>query len=81
MDTKLTLSVNKEVIESAKTYAKKRKVSLSYIIENYLQMLTSQSNSVLEPSPLVKSLSGVVNLDANFDLKSGYSDFLRDKYK
>ena len=81
MDTKLTLSVNKQVIEKAKTYAKMRNVSLSHIIENYLQMLTTQGKSDIEPSPLVRSLSGVVNLDANYNHRSDYSEYLTDKYK
>ncbi|MEM6806223.1 MAG: DUF6364 family protein [Bacteroidota bacterium] len=36
MNTKLTLSLNKEVIEQAKKYAKTHNVSLSSLIENYL---------------------------------------------
>lgn len=81
MDTKLTLSVNKDVIESAKIYAKMHKVSLSQIIENYLLTLTREDKSNLEPSPLIKSLSGVVQLDNDFDHKSAYSDYLNSKYE
>ena len=39
MSTKLTLSLRKEVIERAKEYAKANNISLSYLIENYLQKL------------------------------------------
>jgi hypothetical protein len=81
MDAKLTLSVDKDVIEKAKTYAKLHKVSLSHIIENYLLTLTQKEKSFLEPSPLIKSLSGVVKLDNDFDHKSDYSDYLNSKYE
>ena len=36
MSTKLTLSLDKEIIEKAKEYAREHKVSLSYLVENYL---------------------------------------------
>ena len=41
MDTKLTLKLNEDIIESAKEYAKAKKTSLSALIENYLQKLTT----------------------------------------
>ena len=81
MDTKLTLSVDKKVIERAKKYAKAHQVSLSGMIENYLQILTQQPKPDFEPTPLIKSLSGVIDLKSDFDYKSGYADFLNEKYK
>ena len=36
MDTKLTLKLNQEIIEKAKNYAAEKKLSLSRLIENYL---------------------------------------------
>ncbi|MEM1121872.1 MAG: DUF6364 family protein, partial [Bacteroidota bacterium] len=36
MDKKLTLSLNESVIENAKIFAKKNKISLSKLIESYL---------------------------------------------
>jgi hypothetical protein len=41
METKLTLSLDKEIIEQAKKYAKQQKTSLSKIVENYFYYLTS----------------------------------------
>lgn len=40
MNTKLSLSLDTELIEKAKTYAKSKKLSLSQLIENYLKKLT-----------------------------------------
>jgi hypothetical protein len=39
MDTKLTLKLNQKIIENAKKYASDKKMSLSRIIEAYLQSL------------------------------------------
>jgi len=78
MDAKLTLKLKKRTIDKGKMFARKRKTSLSKMIENYLERLTS--NEEQEITPLVKSLSGVVkNLPA--DYKKGYADYLDKKYK
>lgn len=82
MDTKLTLSLDKEVIEAAKEYARKRNTSLSNLIENYLVSVTAKSKvNADEISPLVKSLSGVLKLDKKGDRKKQYGDYLAAKYK
>ena len=81
MDSKLTLKLNSTVIERAKKYAKKKDTSLSRLIENYLSWVTSDKSKEDEISPLVKSLSGIMNLPKNFNHKKGYTDFLTNKYK
>lgn len=82
MDTKLTLKLNKEVIEKAKEYASNKQMSLSRIIEAYLQSLTSENEiSDLEISPFVKSMSTGVEIPSDLDYKKEYSDFLMEKYK
>jgi Family of unknown function (DUF6364) len=82
MDTKLTLSLDKEIIEAAKAYARHRNTSLSNLIENYLVSVTSlESGNGGDISPLVKSLSGVLTLDKKADNKKQYADYLSNKYK
>jgi hypothetical protein len=80
MNTKLTLSINKTITERAKKYARRKKTSLSKLIENQLAKLTSD-DSEDEISPLVKSLSGVVSDKAAATTRSGYTTFLKKKYK
>lgn len=80
MDTKLTLKLNKQIIENAKKYAKEKKVSLSKIIESYLQSITSENDTKIEITPFVESLSGVIDLKES-DYKRDYSDYLNAKYK
>ena len=81
MDTKLTLKLEQNIIEKAKDYAKSHRTSLSKIIENYLQKITNDNEEKDKITPLVKSLSGIIDLPKDFDLKKEYSDFLVNKYK
>ena len=81
MDKKLTLSLNKTIIESAKNYAKSNNISLSKLIESYLTSLTKSKRSSAEITPLVKSLSGVISIEKDFDVKDAYTDYIIEKYK
>jgi hypothetical protein len=82
METKLTLRLNDMVIRKAKQYALNHKVSLSKMIESYLESITRETEKE-EPfiTPLVESLSGVINLPDEFDYKKDYRDFLDKKYQ
>lgn len=81
MDKKLTLSLNKDVIERAKKYAKDNNISLSRLIENYLQAIAENKTKEIEITPLVESLSGVIDLPATFNVRDEYTDYLNEKYK
>lgn len=43
MNTKLTLTIEKEVIEIAKKYAKEKGQSLSAMVENYFKLIANNS--------------------------------------
>lgn len=82
MDTKLTLKLNQEIIEKAKKYASDKKLSLSRLIENYLNSLTSDKmDNEMQISPFVKSLSSGIKLPADYDYKKDRADYLQNKYK
>ncbi len=85
MDTKLTLKLNKHVIDKAKEYASSHERSLSRMIESYLRSLTERDDSSLkddiEISPFVKSMRTGVKLPVNFDYKKSYGEYLSEKYK
>ena len=82
MDVKLTLKLDQEIIEKAKHYAANKKLSLSRLIETYLQSITSEKKSdEIQISPFVKSLSTGVQIPNDFDYKSEYSNYLTEKYK
>jgi len=83
MDTKLTLKLNQEIIEKAKLYASDKKLSLSRLIENYLNSLTNdvKNDKGIEISPFVKSMSTGIKIPADVDYKKDYSNYLNEKYK
>lgn len=81
MDKKLTLSLNGDIIETAKNYAKSNNISLSKLIESYLSSLTKRTENKAEITPLVKSLSGVISIEDDFDAKDAYTQYLMEKYK
>ncbi len=79
MDSKLTLKLNEIVIERAKEYAKENNISLSRMIESYLQAVTIRKKNKIKISPLVESLTGVIELE-KMDYRKDYADFLSQKY-
>lgn len=79
MNTKLTLNLDESVISQAKIYAKENSISLSNLIENYLDSLTSKNNKKSKVSPLVESLTGVIDGE-NIEDKKDYKDYLSKKY-
>lgn len=85
MDTKLTLKLDKLVIEKAKKYASSHKRSLSRIIESYLKTLISReennNDSDIEISTFVKSMSTGIKIPTDLDYKSGILDHLEEKHK
>ncbi|HFA49233.1 MAG TPA: hypothetical protein ENJ95_09475 [Bacteroidetes bacterium] len=83
MNAKLTLTVDKAIIEAAKKYAKSNGRSLSNIIEEYLKSLvhSKTDNSEFEISPLVQSLWGSVKpLPKSMDYKEILAEELAKKY-
>lgn len=85
MSTKLTLTLEKEIIEKAKAYAKSHKRSLSNLIEDYLKSILEQNDKLsteIALTPIVKSLKGSVKVanTGDFDEKQILEDELLKKY-
>ena len=85
MDTKLTLKLDKNVIEKAKIYAAEHKHSLSFMVENYLKAVTSmkkaETNDEIKISDFVKSIAiEGVNLPEDFNYKKEIQEILSQKY-
>ncbi|SLM29353.1 conserved hypothetical protein [Desulfamplus magnetovallimortis] len=82
MNTKLTLSLDKDVIEQARQYAHAKQQSLSLLVENYFRFLIHKRDSVKasEISATVQELSGIINLDSKDDIREEYTDYLLEKY-
>jgi hypothetical protein len=80
MTTKLTLTIEPNVIMTAKKYAQKKGRSLSDIVENYLRSLSIGNNQIEEISPRVKKLIGAIKLPENFDYKTSLGQEMVKKY-
>jgi predicted CopG family antitoxin len=80
MNTKLTLSIDNDVITKAKRYAKNTGRSLSDLIENYLKNITSSDKDDFKISPRVKNLMGAFNVPEDFDYKTELTEVLSEKY-
>ncbi len=80
MQTKLTLTLEKGVIEQAKSYAKSKGRSLSELIENYLKVVVSDSEQKVTISPAIRKLKGSVKLPDDFDYKKELTNTLSEKY-
>jgi hypothetical protein len=82
MDTKLTLKLDQTIIEKAKKYASSNQMSLSRLVEAYLQSLTADNDTdQFEISPFIKSIATGTELPIDLDYKKEYSGYLIEKYK
>jgi len=80
MTTKLTLTIEDRVIDSAKVYARSKGKSLSGIVENYLRSITTQTDSNPALSPRVAKMMGVIKLPENFDYKNELGEAIAKKH-
>jgi hypothetical protein len=81
MNAKLSLSLDTEVIEKAKTYAKSKKLSLSQLIENYLKRLIMEHPDTETAVSNVEAMSGIVKLNKELDHKKSFGEHQISKYK
>lgn len=77
MKVKLTLNIDKEIIEEAKVYAKNHQTSLSKLVENHLNALTRETKKKSSVSSLVESLTGII--PNNYDEKKDYREYMDKK--
>ncbi len=78
METKLTLKLDKKIIEQAKIFAKSKNLSLSKIVEHYLYYLLKNKPKD-DYSMLVNELSGIITLPDNYNIKDDYTEYLLEK--
>ena len=85
MNTTLTLSLEKEVIEKAKIYAKGTGRSLSEMVENYFRSLVEKTSNDSfkkedEIDARLKRITGIVTLPDDFDMEKAKEEYHREKY-
>jgi hypothetical protein len=82
--SKLTLSVDPEVVARAKKYAKLNHTSVSELVETFLSVVTKPEKKARQkqkaPTPLLDSLRGIVK-DDGLDYREEYHKYLAEKYR
>ena len=81
MKTKLTLTLNKEIIDRAKIYAKEHGTSLSKMVGAYFQNIVYISDEKSdEIETRVRNIVGRIKLPPDFDFEKAKEEYHREKY-
>jgi hypothetical protein len=79
MATKLTLSLDSKVIDQAKRYAEKKGVSLSKLVEEYFNKITTPH--IAKRRKAIDELKGVLGrVPEDFNNKKAKKEYLFEKY-
>ena len=82
---KLTVKLNSSSIHKAKQYVATKGLSLSKLVENFFDSISLDSEPSSEKnqtySPLVQELAGIISLKEDYDYKSDYKNYLKEKYE
>ena len=80
MTTKLTLSVDRQVVQKAKRYARKQNKSLSQLVTNYLRHVTAEDSDASDIDPVVLEIADEIPVDRLPRHDDARYRYLRDKY-
>ena len=77
--TKLTLTINRDVIEQAKAYASRNRRSISSLVESYLAFLAAGQRQPVPIGPITSSLKGIVHVEQDVDYRDLIADAVIEK--
>ena len=82
MDTKLTLKIESDLVQIAKSYAKKKGFTLSNLVENYFLLLieSGETNNTTLTASTASALLGSLRAPDKADYKEEMINSLREKY-
>ena len=80
MNTKLTLNIDKNIINKAKSYASTQHISLSKLVEEYLKSLSSGSKDEFVVAPVTRELGNIVKNKTKINYKNAVEDYLVSKH-
>jgi hypothetical protein len=86
MYTKLTLRLNKSIVDTAKEHVAKQGLSLSRMVESYFLLFSQTADKTLDNneikiSPFVQSMTIDKQIPPDLDYKSEYKNYLSKKYE
>ncbi len=73
--TKLTVRVDRDLLENIKRYAVENHTTLTDLIDAYLRHVSTQTNS--DTTPIVRRISGTLSKNVSIE---DYRDHLEEKY-
>ena len=76
MDTKLTVRVQRHLLENAKRYASAHHTTLTELISAYLRRIPTEDEA-LDNAPVVRQLTGLLSAQVSVE---DYKKHLEDKY-
>jgi hypothetical protein len=74
--TKLTIRVDRDLLEGAKRYANEHDTTLTRLVSEYLRRLSARDDP-LANAPIVRRLSGTLSQEASVN---DYHEYLEEKY-
>ena len=77
---KLTLSIDRDLIDKAKQYARRYDRSLSDLVSSYLLRITADEQDADDVDPLVRDVADEVPMDQIVDLGDARCQHLKAKY-
>lgn len=81
MNSKLTLSIDKSVITSAKKYAKTHQISVSKLVENYLKFVSQDKSEKIKINTILNDMKTGVRVPNEINYKDQYRNHLENKLK
>lgn len=81
MDAKLTLKLDRRVIDQTKKLAAERGTSVSRMVETYFRGLTVAQMRGPEPKGLIAELAGIAAGARVADSRRDYAEHLAEKYR
>lgn len=78
MQTRVELNIDRNVVDFAEQYAKSKNTDLSSLVEEYFNSLNNRTRKKF--SPQIEKISGVIQLDENYNYKEDIADYLTGKY-
>lgn len=80
--SKLTLSIEDEIIKKAKEYARRHNKSISQMVESYFRNLTEnqKSGALSKTTPITDSLAGSLKGIKIDDINAERLEYLEKKY-
>jgi hypothetical protein len=80
MNTRLTLTLEKNIVEAIREYACSNDRTLSDMIENYFKLILYNRIPKTKTTPIVNSLKGAFKVPVDFDYKEALSNALAEKH-